>query len=141
MAVIYPEGLMHKKVNIFIALLILAILVIGVSYFISAKALGPGIGVNIISPPMKCTLDPGTPPPGTCNITCSACGSLTWICASLFEVKATFLSGTNSLYQGQAFCLSNPIPPNGGIFRSGGQCLGNVMGMGPHTLMNFGCSL
>jgi len=131
---IYLEGLMHKKINIFLALLIMAIITIIFAWVISAQAMS-GIGVNILTPPIKCTPDPDA---ATCLISCPLCGSLA-TCSSLFQVQAIYLGGQNSLYLGQAFCLFNPKPPNGGRFHPGGQCLGNIFGKGPHFLINFGC--
>ena len=130
---------MYKKINIWIGLLIIAIIVALAAWAISVRAWS-GIGVGIGSPPLKCVLDPGDPPPGTCFLTCNICGSLVWICADLFQVDAVFLSGTNSLYRGVAFCLYDPAPPTAGSFYPGAQCLGNVSGEGPHTLFNFGCT-
>lgn len=140
MPVIYPEGLMHKKVNIWIALLLIAVLAASAAYFISVRAFA-GIGVNILGPPITCTLDPFPASlNGTCLLKCPICGNIRWQCTGLSQVDALYLSGINSLYQGSAFCLANPVPPNGGTFRPGGQCLGGVTGFGPHVLFNFGCT-
>ena len=131
---------MHRKINIFAALLIIIILAIISAWAISVKALGPstfGIGVNILTSPIKCVLDP-KPDATTCLASCPICGSIPG-CVGLFEVKAQFLSGTNMLARGQAFCINSPLPPNGGSFSPGSQCLGNVSGRGPHQLQNFGC--
>ncbi len=133
----YPEGMMHKKVNIWLAALIIAIIALSAALAISAKAALPGIGITVISPPIKCVQDTLSP---TCYTTCPICGDLVGICNGLFEVKAKYLSGKNILYKNSALCTPQSFPPNGGSFRPGGFCLGNVIGNGPHTLINFGCS-
>ena len=140
---LYPEGLMHRKINFGLALLIIFVIAGIFAWIISARAVSlPGIGLVVISPAVPCTLDPGTPPPGTCTVSCPTCGSLIGICAGLWEVKARFLSGSPVLFQGAggpALCLTSPIPPTFGSFRPGGQCIGNITGFGPHFLQNFAC--
>jgi len=134
---LYPEGLMHRKVNIGLALLIIVVVAGIFAWIISARAFIPGIGLVVTAPPLKCVLDPDS---GTCP-NCAICGSLGGVCGGLFEVQVQYYSGFNSLYTGAALCVVNPIPPNGGIFRPGAQCLGLVQGFGPHVLQNFGCFL
>ncbi|MDX9893779.1 MAG: hypothetical protein RB292_05250 [Patescibacteria group bacterium] len=129
--------MMHRKINIWLALAIISLVTIVSALAISAKAVSPGIGLQVLSPPIKCVQDELSP---TCLATCPICGNLAGVCTSLFEVKAIKLSGSAMLYQNQALCIYNPTPPNGGIFRPGGQCMGNVFGFGPHFLFNFGCS-
>lgn len=94
-----------------------------------------GIGIKIVSVPLKCVLDPET---NTCP-NCLICGDNS-ACANVFEVKATFLSGINTMYKGSALCIMKPVPPKGGTFRAGAQCLGVVSGVYPNVLTNFGCS-
>jgi hypothetical protein len=146
---IYPEGLMHRKVNFFAALLIIVIIASIFVFAISVKAQfinpfsggAPGIGIEIFTPPIKCVPDPCPGPTcGLCIGSCPVCGNLGGICTSLFEIHAVFLSGVNTLYQGLAFCTPQTFPPMGGSFTPGAQCLGQVYGVGPHLLFNFGCS-
>jgi len=144
---IYPEGLMHKKINLVVAIAIILAVAGIFAWQISAKALfgaGAGIGINVWSAPIKCSVDPCTGCT-TCLSTCPVCGSLAGVCAGLFEVNAMFLSGTNVLHKGaggEALCLGpqQTTPPSGGQFSPGGQCLGIVYGTGPHLIANFGCS-
>ncbi|NUM25560.1 MAG: hypothetical protein HUU49_02940 [Candidatus Buchananbacteria bacterium] len=131
---IVPEGLMHKKVNILVALLIILIVAISAAFAISAQAI-PGIGLRVIAPPIKCTPDPYG---ATCLASCPICGDIAG-CSSLFETKAMYLGGSNVLYKGQALCTNQPMPNRGGTFRPGVTCLGSLIGMGPHLFVQFGC--
>ncbi len=139
---IISEGLMQKKINIFTALAIILTLAAIAAYAISVEAAsGQPIGLKILSKPTKCVFDPPGPPiVRTCFKTCPVCGALEGTCQSLYEVQAKYLGGKNSLFAGQALCLYQPTPPNGGTFKTGGYCLGNITGKGPHQLSNFGCS-
>ncbi len=140
---IFPDLILKKKVNIVIAILALFVVALLAAWAISAKAVsGTDTGLRIMSMPIKCTLDPGDPPPGTCLSTCPVCGSLNGTCASLYEVRAVKIKGgsVNPLYQGAALCLYNPKPPKNGIFKAGNFCLGKIIGFGPHILLNFGCN-
>lgn len=140
---IFPDLILRKKVNVLIAILALLTVAFLAAWAISASAAtGADTGLRIMSMPRKCTLDPGSPPPGTCLGTCPVCGSINSVCASLYEVRAVKTMGgkSNPLYQGAALCLYNPKPNKGGAFRAGNFCLGKVIGFGPHQLLNFGCS-
>ncbi|MFA6322604.1 MAG: hypothetical protein WCX71_03965 [Candidatus Buchananbacteria bacterium] len=142
---IYWDIVLRKKVSFWLALLSLALVTVMAAWALSAKAVsgGKNIGLLITSPAIKCSLDPGTPPPGTCFATCPICGALSNTCASLFEVRAKKLGGTsgfNPLFNSTALCLTNPKLTKGGTFKPGARCLGQVFGIGPHTLNNFGCS-
>lgn len=149
---------MHKKVNIGIALGIILIIAGIFAWIISvqAQALGTGLSfsgsassiysrtgtaIQIERFPVKCVYDPV--PLSTCLETCSVCGSLAGVCGGLWEVPAiTIGGGIDTLYYGAgggALCLSSPYVPSGGFFIPGAQCIGNVLGFGPHTLFNFGC--
>ena len=140
---IFPDLILRKKVNIIIVILTLLVVALLAAWAISAKAVtGADTGLRIMSMPVKCALDPGDPPPGTCIGTCPVCGSIKGTCAGLYEVRAVKIKGgnVNPLYQGAALCLSNPKPPLSGNFRAGGFCLGKIIGFGPHKLLNFGCN-
>ncbi|MFA6410562.1 MAG: hypothetical protein WCW26_03240 [Candidatus Buchananbacteria bacterium] len=128
---------MRRRVNIWLALLIITIITIGIAWVITAQAFSPSTSMLILAPPKKCSYD--APPLVTCLGSCPVCGNLAGQCSGLFEVQARFLRGANPLYQNQALCLLQPTPPTYGTFRSGSKCLGNFMGFGPHTLFNFGC--
>ncbi|MFA5021862.1 MAG: hypothetical protein WC508_02190 [Patescibacteria group bacterium] len=134
---IYLEGLMHKKINIWLAIIIIGLITIGIAWVISAQAANPYASMIIMSAPQKCSYD--NPPLVTCLRTCPICGNLTGQCSGLYEVKALFLKGYNQFYQQQALCIAQPIPPNGGQFLPGKKCIGNYIGFGPHILKNFAC--
>jgi len=139
---IYLEGLMHKKINIFIAILVIAIIVSLAAWAITAQALlgGRDISLRVLSNrPVKCVTDPSA---STCFHSCPICGDIS-NCSSLWEVQVKRLSGgLGVLRKNIALCLINPIPPNSGQFKNGVRCVGKVkvMGNGPHLLYNFSCS-
>lgn len=140
---IFWDIILKKKVNLFVAIIALMVVALLAAWAISARAAGGAdVGLRIGSTPIKCVLDPGEPPPGTCLGTCPICGSLKGTCASLYEVKAVKTPGgkINPPYKSSALCLRNPKPTQKGAFRNGGFCLGKVIGFGPHTLLNFGCN-
>lgn len=134
---IIPEGLMHKKVNLLIALLVIIVIAISAAFAISAQAL-PGIGLRVVTAPIKCVSDP-PPESATCLASCPICGDIAG-CASLFETKAKFLGGKNVLYKGQALCSVTPTPNRGGVLKPGSACLGTIAGFGPHRFIQLGCS-
>lgn len=143
---LYPEGLMHRKVNIGLALLVIFIIAGIFAWIISARAVSfPGIALVVTSPPIKCVPDP-PPDEATCLLSCQTCGILP-DCSLLSEVKATYLSGSPLLMQGAggpALCLAIPAPPLAApnpTFTPGSFCLGNIQfNSAGHFLTNFGCS-
>ena len=134
---IIPEGLMHRRINIFTALVIILIIAAMAALAISVEA-ARGIGLRVIAPIVKCVPDPQTVG-STCLDSCMVCGDLPG-CSGMFEVRAKYLGGVNLLYKGQALCVNSPTPPKGGTFRPGNMCLGIVGGVGPHKLVNFACT-
>lgn len=128
---------MHKKVNILVALIVILIVAISAAFAISAQAV-PGVGLRIISTPIKCVPDP-PPESATCLASCSICGDIAG-CSGLFETRAKFLGGKNVLYKGQALCSATPMPNRGGAFKPGAGCLGSIIGFGPHKFIQLGCS-
>ncbi|MFA6255465.1 MAG: hypothetical protein WC675_05610 [Patescibacteria group bacterium] len=139
---IYFEGLMHRKINIFIAILVIAIVAGLAAWAITAQSFGgKDAGLLILgSQPLKCTLDEEDAV--TCYNTCPICGDIIG-CATLWEVQAKKLSGVpGTLHKNTALCLLFPFPTRGGQFKSGARCLGKVLTMptGSHLLFNFGCS-
>lgn len=149
---LYPEGLMHKKVNIGLALIILTIITGIFAWVISARAIRssagmPQIAILVNSPPIPCFPDP-PPNSSTCLASCGTCGALAGICAGMFEVQATYWQGTNLLMQGRsgsALCLQPPATPERAApnptFTPGSWCIGRItFGARGHELFNFGCS-
>src|SRR3989338_1914247 len=88
---IYPEGLMHRKINLWLALLIIAILAAIAAWAISVKAarnVSFGGRINLVNP---CVLDPES---GTCP-NCPACTlRLGSACASYTEIQFTPVRGS-----------------------------------------------
>lgn len=149
---LYPEGLMHRKVNIGLALLVIFVIAGIFAWIISARAvLLPGIAIRVISPAIPCITNTDiTAPSGICTNTCQTCGTLAFVCNGMFEVKAIYWGGTNLLMLGAggpALCLpasTGGIPPIAApnpVFTPGSFCLGNIF-FTPigHILSNFGCS-
>lgn len=144
----YTEGLMHRKINIWLALLVIFVIAGVFAWIISARgflpvASSPGIGLTVFSPPLPCVLNPTS---GTCP-NCLVCGDLGGPnCQNLTEIQVQYLSGKNTLYKGIALCVPNPnflmISSTGVLFKPGGQCLGNVTATPfGHILYNFSCSV
>lgn len=113
--------------------------------FFSPLGSPAGIGIKVLSIPLKCLPDPCPGP--TCGLcsNCLVCGNIPVQCATLYEIKAQYITGINALHYGAlgpagALCTIQNIPPNGGIFSPNGSCLGNIFGLGPHFLYNFGCT-
>ncbi len=144
------KKLMFKKIHFGYALFIMVAfsaapvaILLGSIFFTTptAQAFGPWVGLEVLSPPIKCVLDP-KPDAQTCLASCSTCGDLPggW-CNGLFEVKARYLGGTNLLYKNMALCITPPpTPPNGGTFRPSSRCMGEYLFTGiVHQLSNFGC--
>lgn len=132
---------MHRKINIFIAILVIVIVAGLAAWAITAQAFGGKDESLLISSPkpVKCIQDPDAP---TCYGNCRICGDIIG-CSSLWEVQAKRLSGAKGvLYKNMALCLSFPFPPNSGRFRSGVKCVGKVKALpdGSHLLSNFSCS-
>lgn len=140
---IYWDIVLRKKVKGWIAIIVLIVLTSILAWVISAKAAGgiPAIGLKIFTAPAKCVLDPGDPPPGTCLASCPVCGMIPG-CAFLYETQAKQMGpkATRILKNGLGLCTYVSKPPKSGTFRPGGQCLGQVLGKGPHYLFNFGCT-
>jgi hypothetical protein len=144
---IYLEGLMHRKINLWLALLVIAIIAAIFALVISAKAftLGQPVAIQVLSMPVKCVPDPSLV---TCLASCPVCGSLP-SCSAVWEVKARYLSGSRLVLRkgpgGEALCLTSPIlfppPMRPGSFKPMGKCLGLVQKTpaGIHVLLVFAC--
>ena len=143
----FMKKLALKKINLGLALTL--IIVFSTISALILTSVGPnielvqaysGVGLQINSSPKKCVYD-SCEGCATCFSSCPVCGDLAGVCASLYEVRSSYLSGTNLLHKKAALCLSPSqiIPPKGGRFRMGSRCLGLYTGTGPHALFNFGC--
>ena len=153
---------MHRKVNLWLAFLVIFIVAGIFAWVLSVRAFsspfGSPIAVQIDAVPMKCVVDPcpGSGCGGSCQATCGICGTILWTCANLYEVKVTWKQGRQDALMygagGTALCLmagsgSSPMPaptvaaPNRS-FTPQSICFGRALlipGVG-HTLFNFGCS-
>ena len=140
------KKIIFQKIHFGVALLnILAVSVMSLTTLFSLMlydptsaeaAFGSSVGLEILSPPIKCVLNSVD---GNCLASCPICGDIA-SCNGLFEVKARVLSGVNLLYKTQALCLTSPIPPTLGTFRPASRCLGKYfLAANIHLLFNFGC--
>lgn len=88
---IYPEGLMHRKINIWFSLSIIITIAILAAWAISVRAFIPSFG-GLVTKVTPCILDTPPPPgtPVTCAASCSLCTSIMGpACAGSIEIVFT----------------------------------------------------
>lgn len=131
------EGLMHKKINIWLALIVIIILASLAAWAISVNA-GMGAGIQLVGMVTPCVFNSID---GNCLASCPICGD-TAVCNGVSEIKARYLGGVNVLYKGAALCIPKGSRPTQGTFKPGGKCLGNFIMIYPpaHSWSALGCN-
>lgn len=125
---LYPEGLMHRKVNIGLALLVIFAVAGIFAWIISARAIsGPSFG-GLVVKVTPCVLDTPMPYPTTCAVSCPLCTVLLGTaCAANMEVIFTPYGGSYNF-----ICPVKGYPfKRGGIPTPGSFILGEGMQVAP----------
>jgi len=131
------QGLMHKKINIWLSLLIILVIAAAAAWTISVNAV-LGSGFQIISMPKPCIFNSID---GNCLASCPICGD-TAICNGVSEIQAKHIGGSPVLYKQAALCVPKGSRPNYGSFTPGAKCIGNFNTLYPpaHSWSSLGCS-